>query len=206
MGMPEEKKKIMTAVPDTKLVAVEDTSKTAFSGSDLSGGNLDKVREILFGSQIRSYEKRLARLEERVVKETSESREDLRKRFESLETYIKKELESLSDRVKTEERERSDADREMSRELKDTSRLLEKKLTQLDDNLIKTQRDFNQQLSDKSKHLADDIRQKYEELLGLINRETEELRIDKTDRSTLAALFTEVAMRLNNEFKIPGEE
>lgn len=204
--MPEEKKKMIAAVPDTKLVAVEDTNRTNFSGSDLSGGNLDKVREILFGSQIRSYEKRLTKLEERLVKETTDIREDLRKRFDNLETFIKKELESLSDRIKTEERERADADRDMSRELKDTSRMLEKKVTQLDDNLIKTQRDFNQQLSDKSRHLTDEIRQKYDELLNLITREAEELRIDKTDRSTLAALFTEVAMRLNNEFKIPGEE
>lgn len=84
--------------------------------------------------------------------------------------------------------------------------MLEKKVTQLDDNLIKTQRELNQQITDKSKQLSDEIRNKYEELLNLINREAEELRLDKTDRTTLATLFTEVAMRLNNEFKIPGGE
>ena len=34
----------------------------------------------------------------------------------------------------------------------------------------------------------------------------QELRSDKTDRSALAALLTEVAMRLNDEFKLPSGE
>ncbi|MBV9959511.1 MAG: hypothetical protein JO360_13885, partial [Acidobacteria bacterium] len=44
------------------------------------------------------------------------------------------------------------------------------------------------------------------ELLAALEREAAELRTDKTDRSALAALFTELAMRLNNDFKIPGAE
>ena len=35
---------------------------------------------------------------------------------------------------------------------------------------------------------------------------TAELRDEKTDRAALAALFMEMAMRLNNEFNIPGPE
>jgi len=32
------------------------------------------------------------------------------------------------------------------------------------------------------------------------------LRSDKADRVALSNLFTELAMRLNNEFKLPGED
>src|SRR5438067_8037722 len=35
-------------------------------------GNVDKIREILFGSQIREYESRFARLEERLVDELAD--------------------------------------------------------------------------------------------------------------------------------------
>ena len=40
----------------------------------------------------------------------------------------------------------------------------------------------------------------------MLAREVAELSRDKTDRSALAALFSEVALRLNDEFKIPGDE
>lgn len=49
------------------------------------------------------------------------------------------------------------------------------------------------------------MRQKYESILSVIDREVQELRSDKTDCSTLAALLTQVAMQLNNEFEIPNK-
>jgi len=47
-------------------------------------GNVDKIRDILFGSQMRDYETRFARLEETVAKETAEMRETNRRRFDQL--------------------------------------------------------------------------------------------------------------------------
>ena len=40
----------------------------------------------------------------------------------------------------------------------------------------------------------------------MLARETKELRFEKTDRSALASLLTEMAMRLNDEFKLPLPE
>jgi hypothetical protein len=70
------------------------------SGDALGSGNLDKIREILFGTQMREYEKQITRLEERLVKECSSLRDDTRKRLDSLETYIKQEVESLTELAK----------------------------------------------------------------------------------------------------------
>ena len=44
------------------------------------GANVDKIRDILFGSQMRDYEKRFARLEENVSKAVETLREDTMKR------------------------------------------------------------------------------------------------------------------------------
>src|SRR5512143_3235501 len=72
------------------------------AGGELAGaGSLDKVREILFGSQAREYDKRLAGLELRIAKEAADLRADLKRRFDSLETYIKGEIESLTGRMKS---------------------------------------------------------------------------------------------------------
>ncbi len=48
---------------------------------DAGGGNIDKVRDILFGGQMRDYERRFSRLEERLVQETAELKDDVRKRL-----------------------------------------------------------------------------------------------------------------------------
>ena len=72
-------------------------------------GNVDKIRDILFGTQMRDYEARFARLEETLVKETVEIRETNRRRFEQMEGFIKRELESLQTRLKSERDERLDS-------------------------------------------------------------------------------------------------
>jgi DNA repair exonuclease SbcCD ATPase subunit len=177
------------------------------SGAKAQGGeSLDKVRDILFGSQSREYEKRFTRLEERLLKEASDLRDELRKRFDTLEVYTKKEVESLAARLKTEYEQRTESAKEISRDLKETSRTLEKKTGQLDEQLTSSQRELRQQILEQSKSLSDEIRKKHEAMAATLERATAELRDEKTDRAALASLFMEVAMRLNNEFKIPDAE
>jgi gas vesicle protein len=69
-----------------------------------------------------------------------------------------------------------------------------------------SERQLREQILDQSKNIADEIRQKHEAITASLERATSELRDEKTDRAALASLFMEVAMRLNNEFKIPGAE
>src|ERR1700743_680264 len=82
-------------------------------------GNVDKIRDILFGSQMRDYESRIARLEETLVKETTEMRETNRRRFDELESYIRGEFESVQNRLKAERDERSDSTSQLGREFKE---------------------------------------------------------------------------------------
>jgi hypothetical protein len=176
------------------------------AGAEGGAGSLDKVREILFGSQARDYEKRFTRLEERLIKESVDLKDEMRNRMESLETFIKKEIDALSDKLKSEHNDRKEANSEFARELKDLTKSFDKKTGQIDDQISKNQREVREQILEQSKKLSDEIRQKHEDLLAALERESQELRYDKTDRAALAAMFTELAMRLYNEFYIPGSE
>lgn len=168
--------------------------------------NIDKIRDILFGVQMRDYEKRFSRLEERLLKESADLRDETRKRFDSLETFVKSEFEAMTERLQAEQRTRDESDQTLSRELQDAGKTFERKLAQFDEQTTRSQRDLRQQILDQSKNLSDEIRQKHEELTALLDREVAELGNAKTDRASLASLFTEVALRLNNEFKIPGND
>jgi hypothetical protein len=48
------------------------------------------------------------------------------------------------------------------------------------------------------------MRQKTDELVSRIQKESTDLRSDKADRATIATLLTEMALRLRNELNIPG--
>ncbi len=171
----------------------------------VEGGNIDKIRDILFGGQMRDYERRFTRLEERLMKESTDLRDDTRRRFDALEAFIKHELEELGERLQTEQRTRDESVQDVARGLKDTGQGLERKLKQFDEQTTRNQRDLRQQLLDQAKSLSEELRQKRDELTALIEREVAALSNDKTDRAALAALFSEVALRLTNEFKIPGD-
>jgi molybdopterin converting factor small subunit len=173
-----------------------------------AGGSLDKVRDLLFGGQMRDYDRKFARLEERLGKETAELREEVRRRLSTLESYMKAEVESLSERLRAEQDGRAGADKDLGRELRDSAQQFDQKISQLDDLVARNQRDLRQQLHAQHQELVDDIRQRVEEVLGRLAHEAQELRSDKTDRRALAALLTEMAMRLNGDIRslAPGDE
>jgi hypothetical protein len=158
-------------------------------------GNLDKVRDILFGGQMREVDRRFARLEERLLKETQDLKDEVRRRLEALESYARQETESLADQFRSERAERLES-----------NRTLERRDAALDEQLAKGQRELRQQMLEQHQRLTDDLRQKVDEVLASLARETGELRADKADRATIATLLTEMAMRLTNELRLPGED
>lgn len=201
----EQKVQAEAEEPQNTSAAVPSTPQP--SGMDSAeAGNLERVRSILFGSQMQDNNRRFVRLEERLVKESSDLREEFRRRHDALEAYVRKELESLNDRLKAEQSERADSARKFSRDLKDMGESFEKKTDQLAEQIATNHRDLHELILEQSKSLSEDLRQKYTEISSTLDRQVQEIRTDKTDRSALAALFTEMAMRLNNEWQLPGTD
>lgn len=191
-------------------ISKESAAASAVAADDAEGveraGNVDKIRDILFGSQMRDYDRRFARFEERLLKETADLRDDVKRRFESLETFVRAELESLGERLQKEQQERTEAIKELTREQRESQRGWEKKTTQLEEQANKNQRELRQQLLEESKRLGDQIEQKSKEAAVALEREIRELGDRSQDRFALADMLTELAMRLKNEFEIPDRK
>jgi hypothetical protein len=156
-------------------------------------GNVEKIRDILFGPQMRDYERRFARLEETLLKEAADLRESTRKRFDALESYIHREFEALEGRLRAERDERGTAHDGLAR-----------RIGELGDQTATAHREIRGTILQQSKDLGDEIERRHQELAGILERRFHELRKDKTDRAALAALFSEAALRLNDEFQVPG--
>jgi len=169
-------------------------------------GNIDQIRDIIFGAQMRDYEKRFARLEEKMLGEAATLRGETSSRLDALELYIKQEVGGLLDQLSQERGEREDDTRHLSDELSKKSQEADKKNGQLQQNLNQGKSELREALLEQSKSLLHEIQTVRDTLSTSLNRSNEELRDDKADRRALADMFSEVAMRLNGEFTISGGE
>jgi len=184
-------KAVESAKPADLLEAVEASSQ--------SQSNIEKIRSILFGNQMRDYEARFARIESQISQESGELRADFRRRFEALEGYVRQELDALNERLSGEYNERSGALQDVQKTVEALGQGLDKRVHQLDEQMNKAQRELRQHLLTQSKQLRDDMQVSIGELSALVQRELQQLRSDKTDRTALAGLLTDLAARLSAE-------
>ena len=169
-------------------------------------GNIDKIRDILFGSQSRELERRFSRMEDRLSSEVAEVRDETRKKLDALEEYIKSEVKSLTDRLAGEQNSRTDDVKHLTGDLRDLSHNFDKKVAAINEQSAKSESDLRQQILTQSKNLSDDISKLNKDLLAALKRESTEIRDDKADRTALAQLFTEMAMRLTDDGGAADEE
>lgn len=168
-------------------------------GDPSASGNLDKIRDILFGAQAREHDRRFAQLEQHLLREATDLRHDLKRRFESLELYIQKEVESLTNRLSKEQDVRGESVTRLTQDLTQLGATLEEKARRLEQQASQAQSHLLQQLTEQTGELAADVRARHAEATSAIERAVRDLRAEKTDRTALAAILLEASQRLANE-------
>ena len=83
--------------------------------------------------------------------------------------------------------------------MKETVKSFETRASEIEDQAAQAQRELREELLDQSKTLRDEIYKSQQESGAAVDRAAKELRSDKADRSALAELFTEMALRLSGE-------
>jgi hypothetical protein len=154
--------------------------------------HLDKVRDILFGSQARNFSRRLERIEERMTQEVAQVREELRQRTVALENLVKDEVAGLLEGLRQEEGKRRQAVLDLGVELKNLAETFETRVVECEEHLDSSQRQLRQQwtaaLAQAQSELA--------ELQRKIDREVRCLRAEKADRGALASSLAELVSKL----------
>ncbi len=176
------------------------------TSQDTGPGSVEKIRDIIFGSHMRDYEQRFTRLEETVRKESQDIRDTTRRHLEALEAFVHKELNALEGRLNIERDERAESHGRLSADLATHSFSLFKKIGEVENQEAQAKREIRNDLLQQSKELTDAIRAKGEELVSLLERRSQELQHAKTDRAALASLFSEVSLRLTDQFKVSGAD
>ncbi len=183
-----------------KQTSKRGTTKSENEGAD---GNVDKIRDILFGSQMRDYEKRLEATEKRIMQAIERLSRDMERRVDRLDKFARREAEKLSERIKTERKERTAETKKGSGELGRLSDQVEAGFAEIDEHLAAETLSLRNSLLDQAEELSAQVHEVQSQLQESLEKETASLQDAKLNREEMAALLTEVAMRLNKDFKLP---
>lgn len=175
-----------TAAPETD-------SRVSANGKE----SMEKIRDLLFGSQVRDVESSLNRVEERLLREVNDARDEFRSRMDSLESFVRGELETLSNQLASEKEQRSEEVKGVAADLESAMKTFDQKAVDLDKKIQTTAKELRDQIHSQSKRLTDEALKRHEHALTTFQDSANQIRTDYVHRSDLSRLFTEVAVRLD---------
>lgn len=181
----------------------EDASEENHNGRTAESGIVDRIRDILVGSEMRDYEGRLQCLDERLVGEAAQAHAEVQKRFEALENSIKGEVESLINRLNAEQSERRTAIERLGHDLAEAAKAFELKINNLAE-YAREIHDLHRQLLEESKALRTEVQEKQEQMQAGLSRQAEQFGGTIIGRQALAEVLSDVALRLKSEPRPPG--
>jgi DNA anti-recombination protein RmuC len=167
--------------------------------NDTAPESLDKVRDILFGGQMRAVESRLQGLEERLMREQASMRADFANQLADLDASAKRDAEVLGERIVAERTKRTEELKALSAELKEVLRALEKRHVKLEELSGMADAEIRDQIMQQSRAITAEIERLSQRVSTDLNREVTALRTDKTDVSAIVSVFSEMATRLGGD-------
>jgi hypothetical protein len=188
-------KKVSYEVSKTPISKSVSSSKGEFKES-AEEGNLEKVRDILFGTQSREFEERCNLLEKRLLQESTDLKDQLTRSLEDIKTYVNKEISRLTNQIQQEQTGRTNSLEGVGQVIKTLGSQLESRLSGLHDQTTTQHQMLEGQLTQQKAELAEHQKQALAEMQGQFQEAFKELKADKTDRAVLAEMLMDVALRL----------
>jgi DNA anti-recombination protein RmuC len=192
-----------------KLSAAASTNRPAdlppAPPNDATPESLDKVRDILFGGQMRAVESRLQGLEERIMREQAAMKTDFNKQLADLDAGAKRDTQTLTDRLGAERTKRTEELKALSAEIKEILRSLEKRHVKLEELSGLADAEIRDQILQQSRAISAEIERLSQRVTADLNREVASLRNDKTDVSALVSVFSDMATRIAGESRPPAK-
>lgn len=167
--------------------------------------SLDKVRDILFGGQMRAVESRLQGLESRLLRGQDTLRADFTKQLAALDATVQKEVQSLGERLAAERTRRTEELKALGSDLKEALRSLEKRHVKLEESSGMADADLREGILQHSKAVSADIARLSDRLSSELARSVQELKAEKLNIAALAGLFGDMSSRLAADAKGSGK-
>lgn len=166
-------------------------------------GNVDQIRDILFGGQMRDYERRFEELEERLKRDAERMRADMSKRFDGIEAMLKDQADRSLSLHKRLEAELKSSVESLSNTQEKLGKALRAEALETDEKNDTQLSILRDRLHKVANETAESMRQTHDQLSVTIERVGANLRDEKVARDELAGFFSEMALRLTRQFELP---
>jgi hypothetical protein len=153
----------------TNTTIAEHQQDTGTASAEAPPESLDKVRDILFGGQMRAVESRLQGLESRLLQAQESLRSEFTKQLDALDATVRKEVQSLSERLDTERATRTE------------------QLKALGETTSMADADLREAIMQQGQALSAEIARLSERLSADLARSVLELKVEKASLATLAS-------------------
>ncbi len=171
------------------------TSPSSKKTENSESANLNKVRDILFGESLSGLQESLGKLEKSIMAKVDALASEQSKRIENLERLLDKKISDIDKILKEEKGERIDRVEELSSSIVDVKTLIAAQVAELSTRQDSVQSELGKSIDDEVGRLSKTIKNLNDELDSKMGR----LGDDKTDRATLANLFSELSKGLTGK-------
>ena len=161
--------------------------------------NVDKIRDILFGNQMRDLDRKFSQLEDRIASDFSAMRKENNSQIESLQSFVESEIDILTSKLAGEEKTRIDQLDDVDSEIKKNVRQLNDKIADLVKSLDKQSRDSNQKVLKQSQDFSSELTSQIDKTRKRMDGYNQELTLGKVDKASLAEMLNTLALQLNQE-------
>ncbi|MFB2937611.1 hypothetical protein ACE1B6_20375 [Aerosakkonemataceae cyanobacterium BLCC-F154] len=164
-------------------------------------GNIDQIRDIIFGPQLREYDNRF----EKIESDISLLQQEMRDRIDQVKTVVSTELRSAFDSLEKKLRSISLSYQEEISDLRQQVDRVNKKFTNsveaLDQNIDNQTNSLRKELTESRTKLQEDVRTLRVQVFEELERRLSSMRDTKVAKDDVAEILFEMGMRLKgNEF------
>jgi hypothetical protein len=168
------------------------TKQKSTDKMDPAGGNVEQIREILFGGHIRAFDERFDLVETRLAQESATLQKALEKRVQELERMLNEFREKASDQLGHETSNRDLALNKMELALTSARMDAENQMAQMQDNFKAEIKAVRAELKAAHKELSTALSRAE----AAQNKRADKLDHDKVDRKELSKFFGDIAQKI----------
>ncbi len=159
-------------------------------------GDIEKVRDILFGKYVASFEDRFAQLEQRLEADVETLKDRLSEKLDSMDDAVNESLARLDGQIAKEQKNRDSELRSLQNVLTEAETALKHSISAMEDQANQDLAAVRASLEESHQELLDQTLSVQAQLVGELENQKQELEGDKVGRQALALMLDEVAVKL----------
>jgi DNA repair exonuclease SbcCD ATPase subunit len=184
---------------EKRLKSKENPNPASVTELPVGDGGMEKVRELLFGQQVREIDQQIDQLGEELNARLTDLQAESNREFTSLAEQLKQAQQRLESALAEETLARSNQFETLQSALNEVTAELGNRITAteqaLQDEIQRLQSSLEQRIEDVETQL--DVQRA--ELTKALDHEADRLQQAKVERTDLAAMFSTLAQQLQNE-------